>query len=361
MLSAACISVLLYPLPHSDTLSVTLVFFQATLPINVGANYTNFELWSKHTSTSSSLGLRKLLYPEKSKKYKMQKCSLEALGETLNTNGSFDDILRCFIPTVFIHLFAGETHSVIGCSQRPPNERSDTAEGAIQHADPQRHLTHQPQQTADHWKRRVQEQQQLLECLRESSDECLSAYSHYRRGRLHTYMHVWKHAKFERLQGCAWIFFYFISKADTSEDVKVKTSLSRKRWDDSMMQGSLRDHQTALITGAMARRGGGERTCTYETVHQTLCQRMYAVAGTFQDPVDTWDKPLCNHTQWRAPDVVALASPLSSSFSLSLYPFNDQVDPLKNNNTLLRIITFVVLRGLLSSALFQSHCLLRTK
>ncbi|CAG05222.1 unnamed protein product, partial [Tetraodon nigroviridis] len=51
---------------------------------------------------------------------------------------------------------------VAGRGQRPPDERPGAAEGALQPADPQRHLPHQPHQAADHRKRRVQEQQQLL-------------------------------------------------------------------------------------------------------------------------------------------------------------------------------------------------------
>lgn len=45
---------------------------------------------------------------------------------------------------------AGEAHSIAGCSQRSSDERSDAAEGALQHADPQWHLPHQPHQTADY-------------------------------------------------------------------------------------------------------------------------------------------------------------------------------------------------------------------
>lgn len=55
------------------------------------------------------------------------------------------------------------------------------------------------------------------------------------------------------------------------------------------------------------------RACTYET-HECPSVRhfqwMYAVAGTIQDPA--WDKPLYNHTRWRPPDMVALATLLSS-------------------------------------------------
>lgn len=56
----------------------------------------------------------------------------------------------------------GEAHRLAGRGQRPPDERPGAAEGALQPADPQRHLPHQPHQAADHRKRRVQEQQQLL-------------------------------------------------------------------------------------------------------------------------------------------------------------------------------------------------------
>lgn len=58
---------------------------------------------------------------------------------------------------------AGETHRVAGRGQRSPDERPDAAEGALQHAEPQRHLAHQPHQAADHRERRVSEQQQLLD------------------------------------------------------------------------------------------------------------------------------------------------------------------------------------------------------
>ena len=57
---------------------------------------------------------------------------------------------------------AGEAYRVAGRGQRPPDERPGAAEGALQPADPQRHLPHQPHQAADHRERRVQEQQQLL-------------------------------------------------------------------------------------------------------------------------------------------------------------------------------------------------------
>lgn len=60
----------------------------------------------------------------------------------------------------------GEAHRVAGRGQRSPDERPDAAEGALQHAEPQRHLAHQPHQTADHGKRRVSEQQQLLDGTR---------------------------------------------------------------------------------------------------------------------------------------------------------------------------------------------------
>lgn len=64
-------------------------------------------------------------------------------------------------------VFAGEEDSIAGCCQRSPDERSQSAEGTLQHADPQRDLPHQPQQTADYRERRVQKQQQLLDGLPE--------------------------------------------------------------------------------------------------------------------------------------------------------------------------------------------------
>lgn len=56
----------------------------------------------------------------------------------------------------------GEADRVSGCGQFQADECSVTAEGALQHADAQRHLPHQPHQTADHREWRIPEQLQLL-------------------------------------------------------------------------------------------------------------------------------------------------------------------------------------------------------
>lgn len=89
---------------------------------------------------------------------------------------------------------AGEAHRVAGRGQRSPDERPDAAEGALQHAEPQRHLAHQPHQTADHGKRRVSEQQQLLDGTRRG-----------RGGR--TAAHACSEKQRKRLRGSEWLFW----------------------------------------------------------------------------------------------------------------------------------------------------------
>lgn len=72
---------------------------------------------------------------------------------------------RWFIWSCFCSLFAGEADSITGRCQRSFDECSQSAEGTLQHADPQRDIPHQPQQTADYREWRVQKQQQLLDGL----------------------------------------------------------------------------------------------------------------------------------------------------------------------------------------------------
>lgn len=106
----------------------------------------------------------------------------------------------------------------------------------------------------------------------------------------------------------------------------------QRRRDFSVTDRSPReqDHQTAFVNeGDGQRRRGLYIRNSKLSVSQTLSQWTYAVAGT--DPAYAWDKPLYNHTQWRPPDTVTLATLLSSSLFI-LLPLDDQVDPLKNNN-----------------------------
>lgn len=122
---------------------------------------------------------------------------------------------------------AGEAYRVAGRRQRPSDERPDAAEGALQHADPQRHLAHQPHQTADHRERRVQEQQQLLggrtASARVPASECVRVCvctDIRMRGR-RQYVHAWMHAGLKDCEG-AHVCFYF-KKRKLLEDIIFRT------------------------------------------------------------------------------------------------------------------------------------------
>ena len=88
---------------------------------------------------------------------------------------------------------AGEAHRLAGRGQHPADERAHAAQGALQHADAQRHLAHQPHQATDHRKRGVQEQQQLLEggAMTERIGGCACVM-----GGGDAYVHGWTHVWF---------------------------------------------------------------------------------------------------------------------------------------------------------------------
>lgn len=69
-------------------------------------------------------------------------------GLSVNLDAFILETLQHVSVTAFV--FAGEAHSIIGRSQCPPDERSDPAEGTLQHADAKRYLPHQPHQIADY-------------------------------------------------------------------------------------------------------------------------------------------------------------------------------------------------------------------
>lgn len=98
----------------------------------------------------------------------------------------------------YLCLCAGEAHRIVRRSQRPPDERADPAQGALQHSDTQRHLPHQPHQAADHGERGVSEQQQLLE--RDCASRACGCTVTKRGG---VYVHAWMHAG---LMDCECVF-----------------------------------------------------------------------------------------------------------------------------------------------------------
>ena len=193
---------------------------------------------------------------------------------------------------VCVCVCAGEAHRVAGRRQRPSDECPDAAEGALQHADPQRHLAHQPHQTADHRERRVQEQQQLLdgrralECLR----VCVYRESDARTSTVRACVDA---CRFERLRGCthACVFFFcFVFKKrelleDMFLDADVRSEvISRKRRDFGGDGGITRRPEEAGLVHMKL------KSCPSVP---TLSRRW----TRFKTPASARDEPLYNHTQ----------------------------------------------------------------
>lgn len=169
---------------------------------------------------------------------------------------------------------AGEAHRVAGRGQRSPDERPDAAEGALQHSEPQRHLAHQPHQTADHGKRRVSEQQQLLDGTRRGHG-----------GRTAAHASSGEKKKEQRLRGSEWVFW----KKTFGE---ISYFFIRRCGAVSPRAGG---HLTAVVIRAeMGGGGGGAKpvyTPTHTRIYKTQTQTvkrfkewMYAVTWTKHTP-----------------------------------------------------------------------------